>query len=103
MNVIDCRDPQGHEVRLQPSESLPQGHIVGKGAIESRKHAGEPVANIRVARPRRRGCRTAVLPSAEKLLALWPFKPELPDGRALKCPNCGSMGSYGSTDLMYRA
>jgi quinol monooxygenase YgiN len=27
------------------------------------------VANIRVARPRRRGCRTAVLPSAEKLLA----------------------------------
>jgi len=34
---------------------------------------------------------------------LWPFKPELPDGTALKCPNCESVGNYGSTDLMYRA
>ena len=34
---------------------------------------------------------------------LWPFKPELRDGTALKCPSCGTVGNYGSTDLMYRA
>jgi len=46
---------------------------------------------------------SAIADERRYLSFLWPFKPALPDGTELKCPNCGKVGNYGSTDLMYRA
>lgn len=58
-----------HAVRLQPSEALPQGHIVANGAIESQGHACKSVANIWLSQPQRRFRRVAFLSPAQKLLA----------------------------------